>query len=218
MYKIGDKVTCLSEPHLGIATIVELPGCSELFPNDYKLLFNDGEKGLTPGKDLQLVNESKLFIYDGPLGNPKPMQVKIKKLNESAVVPKYSKAGDAGLDLTATSYEFVNGRHVYGTSLAVEIPPGYVGLIFPRSSICKYDLRLTNSVGVIDSGYRGEIKFQFENDGFESEGFISATKKYSVGDRIGQLLIIEYPKIELVEVEELSTTERADGGFGHTGR
>jgi dUTP pyrophosphatase len=143
-----------------------------------------------------------------------PMQVKVKKLSENAVVPKYAKAGDAGLDLVATSYEYVNGRHVYGTDLAIEIPEGYVGLIFPRSSICKYDLRLTNSVGVIDSGYRGEIKFQFENAGFEFSNML----KYKIGDRIGQLLILPYPQIELVEAEELSTTERGEGGFGHSGK
>lgn len=157
---------------------------------------------------------------------PLPMQVKIKKLNENAVVPKYAKPGDAGLDLTATSYEWANGRHVYGTGLAVEIPEGYVGLLFPRSSICKYDLRLTNSVGVIDSGYRGEIKFQFESNGFNfeinDEGVVLdnpliETKIYKIGDRIGQLLILPYPKVELVEVDELSDSERATGGFGSSG-
>lgn len=150
------------------------------------------------------------------------MQVKIKKLNENAVVPKYSKPGDAGLDLTATSYAFENGRHVYGTSLAVEIPEGYVGLIFPRSSICKYDLRLTNSVGVIDSGYRGEIKFQFEDKGMIITDIYGHThenhKIYKIGDRIGQLLILNYPNIELIEANELSNTERAAGGFGSSGK
>lgn len=140
------------------------------------------------------------------------LQVKIKKLSNVAVVPKYAKPGDAGLDLTATSYEYVNDRHVYGTSLAIEIPEGYVGLIFPRSSICKYDLSLTNSVGVIDSGYRGEIKFQF----IGPEGG-DRLKRYRVGDKIGQLVIMPYPSIELVESEELSNTERGQGGFGHTG-
>lgn len=154
------------------------------------------------------------------------MQVKVKKLHQNAVIPKYAKPGDAGLDLVSTSYEYVNGRHVYGTDLAVEIPEGYVGLIFPRSSICKYDLRLTNSVGVIDSGYRGEIKFQFEDEGMsgrleippfpiEQRSFIT---HYKIGDKIGQLVILPYPQIELVEAEELSTTERGSGGFGHSGR
>lgn len=157
------------------------------------------------------------------------MQVKIKKLNPDAVIPKYGKPGDAALDLTATSYEFKDGRHVYGTGLAFEIPSGYVGLVFPRSSICKYDLRLTNSVGVIDSGYRGEVKAVFENDMMykhQINQFISSCgtlqetqcvhKIYQVGERIAQILIIPYPEIELVESELLSETERGEGGFGST--
>ena len=80
------------------------------------------------------------------------MKVKIKKLNENAVIPSYSKQGDAGMDLVATSKIFDKyGNVEYGTGLAMEIPEGYVGLIFPRSSICKQDLSLSNAVGVIDS-------------------------------------------------------------------
>lgn len=157
------------------------------------------------------------------------MQVKIKKLNPEAVFPKYGKPGDGAMDLTATSYEFKNGRHVYGTGLAFEIPSGYVGLVFPRSSICKYDLRLTNAVGVIDSGYRGEVKAVFENDMMYKHeilqyvslcGTVQETqcvhKTYQVGERIAQILIIPYPEIEFVESEELSETERGEGGFGST--
>lgn len=149
------------------------------------------------------------------------MQVKIKKLCPEAVIPKYSKKGDAGLDLVATSYEYKDGRHVYGTGLAVEIPSGYVGLVFPRSSICKYDLRLTNSVGVIDSGYRGEIKAVFESDGMKGLGFWEhdpAIKKYKVGERICQLIILPYPEVTFEEVQELdSNTERGEDGFGSSG-
>lgn len=80
------------------------------------------------------------------------MEVKIKKLNKNAVIPFYAKPGDAGMDLTATSKTFDDyGNVEYGTGLAIEIPKGHVGLIFPRSSICKQDLALTNAVGVIDS-------------------------------------------------------------------
>lgn len=156
------------------------------------------------------------------------LQVKVKKLSDNAVVPKYAKFSDAGLDLTATSYAYENGRHVYGTGLAVEIPEGYVGLIFPRSSICKYDLRLTNSVGVIDAGYRGEIKFQFENHAMNVDlnpnigtpGILwpRDTKIYKVGDRIGQLVIMPYPEVELVETTELSDSERGNLGFGSSGQ
>lgn len=153
------------------------------------------------------------------------MQVKVKKLNENAVIPAYAKAGDAGLDLVATSYEFKNGRHVYGTGLAFEIPEGYVGLVFPRSSICKYDLALTNSVGVIDSGYRGEVMAQFAQDDSELRGSANFFEDnhihfpviYNVGDKICQLLILPYPQIELLECEELSDTVRGQSGFGSSG-
>jgi dUTP pyrophosphatase len=92
------------------------------------------------------------------------MRVKFKKLDPKAAIPRYAKIGDAGLDLTATSkgYDEEKEKIVFGTGLAVEIPVGYVGLIFPRSSIVKSFLTLANSVGVIDSGYRGEIKLLFQ--------------------------------------------------------
>lgn len=140
------------------------------------------------------------------------MEVKIKKLVEEAVVPRYAHSTDAGLDLTATSFEIRNGVYIYGTGLAIEIPKGYVGLIFPRSSNFKQDLYLTNCVGVIDSGYRGEIKFMFKM------GSINAGNIWHVGDRIGQLIIMPYPSIELKEVDELSDSDRGEGGFGSTGK
>jgi dUTP pyrophosphatase len=140
------------------------------------------------------------------------MIVKIKKLDSKAVTPTYSKVGDAAMDLTAISLSKVDkdefGYLEYGTGLAIEIPKGYVGLLFPRSSISNSGLILTNSVGVIDSGYRGEIKFRFKH--------IPDTSFYKVGDRIGQLIIMPYPQIEFEEVQELSSTERGEGGFGST--
>lgn len=140
------------------------------------------------------------------------MFVKFKKLTGTAVVPSYAKAGDAGLDLTATSIVSNTTFDVtYGTGLAVEIPEGYVGLIYPRSSIRKYDLALSNSVGVIDSGYRGEIQFTFK----KLAGLDSV--KYHIGDRIGQLIILPYPNIVPVESDELSDTVRGERGFGSTG-
>ena len=141
------------------------------------------------------------------------MKVNIKKLHENAVIPAYAKEGDAGLDLVAT--EIINEevyKITYGTGLAMEIPAGFVGLVFPRSSIRKYNLSLTNSVGVIDSGYRGEIQATFRKD----RGV--ASEKYEVGDKIAQIIIIPYPPVEFQEVEELSDTERGTGGFGSTGK
>lgn len=146
----------------------------------------------------------------------KLMEVKIKKLNESAVVPSYAKPGDAGLDLTAISYECNDNGHVYGTGLAIEIPQGYVGLIFPRSSNRKTQAYLTNSVGVIDSGYRGEIMVTFKNRdvNFDNQEFAP----YKLGERVAQLIIVAYPAVQLVEVTELSESERGTGGHGSTGK
>ncbi|NDB61217.1 dUTP diphosphatase [bacterium] len=140
------------------------------------------------------------------------MRVGVKKLHPNAVIPKYAKPGDAGLDLTAVEIINDEGFQVtYKTGLAFEIPLGYVGLIFPRSSVRNYQLSLSNCVGVIDSGYRGEVQFTFN----KLAGIPS--KKYEVGDRIGQMIIMPHPEVLLVEMENLSTTERGDGGFGSSG-
>lgn len=139
------------------------------------------------------------------------MIVKIKKLDKNAVIPCYAKQGDAGMDLTATSMEFDEyGNVVYGTGIAVEIPEGYVGLVFPRSSNAKKDLLLSNSVGVIDSGYRGEIMAKFKIVDM-------AEDIYEIGERICQLIIIPYPTIEFEESDNLSKTERGVGSYGSTG-
>ena len=135
------------------------------------------------------------------------------KLNPNAVLPKYAMDGDAGMDLTAVSKTYDEyGNIVYGTGLAFEIPKGYVGLLFPRSSNAKTNLRLTNSVGVLDSGYRGEVMFKFKYDSFSV-----MMNEYNVGDRIGQIIIMPYPTIEFEEAMELSKTERGNGGYGSTG-
>lgn len=148
------------------------------------------------------------------------MKLRIKKLHPDAVIPSYAKPGDAGLDLTAISekVERVWGDEAiitYGTGLAFEIPPGHVGLIFPRSSICKTDLRLMNSVGVLDSGYRGEVTFKFA---VNMEKRLYPGWKYKPGDRIGQMIVVPYPVVEFEEVAELSNTERGDGGYGSSGK
>lgn len=141
------------------------------------------------------------------------LKVNFKKLVPHAFVPKYAKNGDAGLDLTAIDF-YKNHDHKYveyGTGLAIEIPDGYVGLIFPRSSISKTPHTLANSVGVIDSGYRGEIKLRMRYDDDRED------MEYGFGDKIGQLIVIPYPQVQLNEIVELSTTERGVGGFGSTG-
>lgn len=139
------------------------------------------------------------------------MKVRFKKLSTKAVTPQYAKPGDAGMDMVATSLVKSEVFYEYGTDIAVEIPEGYVGLLFPRSSISKTKQILANHVGVVDSGYRGEIKFRFKKLSWDN-GEI-----YNVGDKIGQLIIIPYPTIELEEVSELSETYRGDSGFGSSG-
>jgi dUTP pyrophosphatase len=141
------------------------------------------------------------------------MKVKIKKLHSDATIPTYAKSGDAGMDLVAT--EILSNTTfdiTYGLGIALEIPEGFVGLVFPRSSIRKYELTLSNSVGVIDSGYRGELQATFK----KTNGLDSLS--YKVGDRVCQIMIIPHPPIEFKEVKELNNTERGEGGFGSTGK
>lgn len=139
------------------------------------------------------------------------MKVKFKKLDSSAKLPSYAHKGDAGLDLEVRNVLNISPTVVeYGFGLAVEIPKGYVGLLFPRSSVYKTGMVQTNCVGVIDSSYRGEIKAKFykwDND-----------ETFEVGDRACQLIILPYPNIEVMEVEKLSETSRGEGGFGSTGK
>lgn len=145
------------------------------------------------------------------------MIVPFKKLSPNAVTPTYAKDGDAGLDISAITYT-INKEHSfieYHTGLAFEIPKGYVGLLFPRSSVSKTDLRLANAVGVVDSGYRGEITFRYK---FEKGTYFASLKRFEAGDRIGQLLILPYPEIQLNEHSELSDSERGEGGYGSTGK
>lgn len=141
------------------------------------------------------------------------LKLKLKRLNDQAVIPQQMTDGAAGFDITATSRTFDYKANMinYGTGLALEIPLGYVGLLFPRSSIYKTKLDLPNCVGVIDSDFRGELTFKFKDNG-------ARHLAYEIGDRIGQLVILELPKVEIVEVDELSKTERGEGGYGSTGR
>lgn len=183
------------------------------------------------------------------------MNVKIKKLSDEAQIPTYAKPGDVGMDVYATR-KWIDeyGNVCYGTDLAFELPEGYAMFIFPRSSISKYSLSLCNSVGILDSGYRGELIFKFkptlyygsiqndpehedeigiitddvddntvcvipgENPYINSKIMYYDYDHYEVGDKIGQIVIMPYPQINFVEVDELSDTERGKGGFGSTGK
>lgn len=165
------------------------------------------------------------------------MKVKIKKMRESAFLPTKAHETDAGYDLYAdTKCYDGDGNVVYGTGVAVEIPQGYVGLVFPRSSIAKQDILLSNSVGVIDSGYRGEIMAKFKptfvttnpiklwwqvyvlnKKTVDLEQSFIHRNEYEIGDRIAQLIIMPYPEVEFEEVNELSNSDRGVGGYGSSG-
>ena len=134
--------------------------------------------------------------------------LKVKKIHPDAKIPKYAKEGDAGMDVVAIGREITDKYVEYKTGLTLEVPKGHVCLIFPRSSISKKDLMLCNSVGVLDSGYRGELILRFNKFGEEI---------YEVGERVGQIMILPYPSVEIKEVEELEESSRGDGGFGSTG-
>lgn len=140
------------------------------------------------------------------------MQIRFKKLHPDAVMPKQATDGSAGFDLTAVTCKYGdNGKVFYDTGIVVEIPDGYVGMVFQRSSVYKTGLMLCNAVGVIDADYRGSIQFVFR----VANGGCSP---YKAGDRIGQIVFVPVPAVELVESAELSETARGTGGYGSTGK
>lgn len=145
------------------------------------------------------------------------INVKFAKLHPDAIIPSFARVGDAGLDLHVVSCERVTDPlkgdfYEYKFGLSVELPPGYVGLMFPRSSISRTDLMLSNHVGVIDSSYRGELQGRFKRT-------TASPRIYGVGERAIQMIVVKLPEINIIEVspEELSKTERGNGGFGSSG-
>lgn len=139
------------------------------------------------------------------------MKVKFKKLYPDAKAPYRATIGSAGYDLTAYGMDWYGSKLIkYTTGIAVEIPEGHVGLLFPRSSCYKVGMRLTNCVGVLDCDYRGEISFVYRKEHREEH--------YHQGERIGQLVIVPIPDVEFVEADELTETERGTGGYGSTGK
>lgn len=149
------------------------------------------------------------------------MLIKVKKLHEDAKMPYKACLGDAGWDLFVHSKSYdENDNVVYGCGLAMEIPEGYVGLVFPRSSNSKKALLLSNSVGVIDSGYRGEIMAKFRKTYVEKYGIPmhDESSEYEIGDRFCQLIIMPFPAIDFEEADELSQSERGTQGYGGSGR
>lgn len=138
------------------------------------------------------------------------MIVNIKKLKRTAIVPTKAHKSDAGMDLYVSRCAIENGLFVCHTDIAFEIPKGYVGLVFARSSVSNMGLVVANSVGVIDSGYRGEVSVRFKVDGW--------FRRYGIGDKFAQMVIMPYPDVEFNEVDELSESDRGSGGYGSTGR
>ena len=135
------------------------------------------------------------------------MIIKWKKLREDATQPTRAYPSDAGWDFKTVSFENEDKIITYHTGIAIAIPEGHVGLLFPRSSIYKKDMLLANSVGVIDAGYRGEILFKFRKT--EEMGIL-----YTIGDRVGQLMIISIPDFFWDESPELPESIRDVKGHG----
>lgn len=162
---------------------------------------------------LVLEKPTSDFNEDFLIGNDNYFidEIKFKKLNKGAFTPTKADSGSNGFDLTAISKKETENYIEYDTGIAFEVPVGYVGLLFPRSSVSNTQLVLANSVGVLDSSYRGSARFRFKK-------IYGTGNIYEVGDRIGQIVFIPSPNFELQEVEELSETERGDGGFGASGK
>lgn len=144
------------------------------------------------------------------------MEVKIKKLNENAIIPKRGSDYAAGMDLYAcTSTSIVIAPHQtvkVGTGLAIELPEGYFGAIFARSGLStKHGLRPANCVGCCDSDYRGEYIVALHND-------TDVPQTINPMERVAQLVAIPYLPLDFIEVNELSDTKRGSGGFGSSGK
>lgn len=170
------------------------------------------------------------------------MEVKFKKLSDKAVIPTKAHPTDAGFDMTAVEINITEDYIEYATNIAIQLPEGYVGLLFPRSSNSKKDLLLANSVGVVDACYRGDIRFRFKRvlmpvtqdvmvapptgdpikDAANTKRVTGIGYRqdhiYEVGDRVGQLIIMPIPAIEFVETDELDDTDRSTTGFGDSGK
>jgi dUTP pyrophosphatase len=141
------------------------------------------------------------------------MKVRFKRLIDTAKAPQRGSDYAAGWDLVATSINRENGVLSYGTSLSIEIPKGYFGVLAARSSIYRTDLMLANGIGIIDSDYRGELIFKFRLLDQSNH-----PKVYSVGDRIGQLVILSHAAPEWIEADVIDDAQRGDGGFGSSGK
>lgn len=148
--------------------------------------------------------------------DPLPCRVAVRRLDPEMPLPSYAKPGDAGLDLASTvevTLEPRGGRAVIPTGIAIALPEGYAGFVLPRSGLAlRSGVTVTNAPGLIDSGYRGELRVILQNT--DPEAAVTIRR----GDRIAQLVVQSVSSAELVEVHELPDSERGVGGFGHSGR
>ena len=146
------------------------------------------------------------------------IEIKLKKVDEKVKIPRKAYPTDACFDLVATSVEYdtTNRCYIYGTGIALEIPEGYKAHIYPRSSNRKTDCYMANHVGVIDCHYRGEIMVSFKDVNTESV-VCEANAPYKVGNKIAQICFEKVIEVEFKEVNELSETDRGEGGHGSTG-
>lgn len=142
------------------------------------------------------------------------MTILVKKLNSTASMPTKAHSSDAGWDLTAISKEWNEKLNFmeYDTGLAIRVPPGHTGLLFPRSSISKTPLMLANCVGVLDHEYTGSIKLRFR------VGLDDKDNEYNIGDRICQLIVVKFNESTLTLVEDFENTIRGEKGFGSSGK
>jgi dUTP diphosphatase len=142
------------------------------------------------------------------------IEIPIRRLREDAVLPARAYVGDAGLDLVACErHEIGPGeRALVGTGVAVAIPEGYAGLVTPRSGLAvEHGITIVNAPGVVDSGYRGELRVILHNTDRQASFVVEP------GMRIAQLLVVAVPEASLRDVDELPTSERGEGGLGSSG-
>jgi len=142
------------------------------------------------------------------------MRIEVKRLDPELPLPRYARASDAGLDLHAAARVVIapGARALVATGLAVAIPPGFAGLVLPRSGLAlRHGVTVLNAPGLIDAGYRGEVQVLLVNHD------ATAAVTLERGERIAQLVVQAVERVELVEVAELSASERGAGGFGSTG-
>ena len=160
--------------------------------------------------------------------SPRTITVRVKKLYENSKLPTRAHESDGGMDMYAHSVKLLLKKGIisYGLGVALELPAFHSGYLFPRSGIYKTGLDLSNSVGLVDSGYRGEVtvKFRITFLGFIKFILSKIFKKsfedniYKIGDRCCQLVVLPYPKVILEPVTELSISDRGSNGFGSTGK